>query len=82
MVPPTSDRASRDDLATIPTEDLLELHRRLTRQQRWLEQRWREAEGDAPVVVHLLRLWAEGSAVAEELERRRSAPTDDRGRST
>jgi hypothetical protein len=80
-VPPTSDRTSRDDLAAIPTEDLLDLHRRLTRQQHWLEQRWRDSEGDARVVVHVLRVWAEGAAVTEELERRRSAPPDDRGRS-
>ena len=63
-------------------EDLLDLHRRLTRQQRWLEERWREAGGEAQVVVHLLRLTVEGAAVAEELQRRLPPPPDDSGRST
>ena len=59
------------------TDDLLDLHRRLTRQQRWLEERWREAGGNAQVVVHLLRLSVEGAAVADELRRR--SPGDDSG---
>ena len=54
------------------TDDLLTLHRRLIRQQRWLEERWRESGGDAQVVVQLLRLWVEGSAVTAELKRRLS----------
>ena len=63
-------------------DDLLVLHRRLTRQQRWLEERWREAGGEAHVVLHLLRLSVEGAAVAGELQRRRPPPPDDSGRST
>jgi hypothetical protein len=58
-------------------DDLFDLHRRLIRQQRWLEERWREAGGDAQVVLHLLRLSVEGAAVAEELRRR--LPPDDSG---
>ncbi len=58
------------------TDDLLALHRRLTRQQRWLEERWRESGGDARVVVHLLRLSVEGAAVADELNRRQPPPDD------
>jgi hypothetical protein len=63
------------------TSDLFALHRRLTRQQHWLEQQWRAAEADPRVVIHLLRLWVEGSAVAQELKRRLAPSTDDRGRS-
>jgi hypothetical protein len=70
------DAPSREELAALPTDALLELHRRLTQQQRWLEARWRVAGDDAQVVVHLLRLWAEGAAVAEEVERRLSPPDD------
>jgi hypothetical protein len=56
------------------TEDLVELHRGLVQQQRWLEEKWRESGADAQVVVHLLRLWVEGSAVTRELQLRRVAP--------
>jgi len=61
------------------TDDLLTLHRRLIRQQRWLEERWRESGGDAQVVVQLLRLSVEGAAVADELNRRLPPPADDSG---
>jgi hypothetical protein len=61
------------------TDELHELHRRLIRQQHWLEERWREAGGEAQVVLHLLRLSVEGAAVAEELKRR-EPPPDDSGR--
>src|SRR5882672_6023413 len=44
-----SDKTSREDLAAMATSDLLELHHRLTRQQRWLEHRWRAREGDAQI---------------------------------
>ena len=57
------------------TDELLERHARLVQQQRWLEQRWREAGADSQVVVHLLRLWVEGSAVTRELERRAAIPS-------
>ena len=59
------------------TSDLLELHHRLSRQHRWLEHRWRATEGDAQIVMQLLRLWVEGSAVASELKRRLPAQEDD-----
>jgi hypothetical protein len=69
-VPRPDETTSHEDLAGMETDDLLELHGRLVQQQRWLEQRWRDAGGDAQVVVHLLRLWVEGSAVTQELQRR------------
>ena len=58
------------------TDELLELHGRLVQQQRWLEEKWREGGGDAQVVLHLLRLWVEGSAVAQELQRRSNQAAD------
>jgi hypothetical protein len=56
------------------TDELLDLHRTLAQQQLWLEERWRETGGDAQIVVHTLRLWGEGAAVARELQQRISGP--------
>jgi len=65
---------SEEELAGMETGELLERHGRLVQQQRWLERRWREAGTDSQVVVHLLRLWVEGSAVTRELQRRATTP--------
>jgi hypothetical protein len=61
------------------TDDLLDLHDRLAQQQEWLEQCWRATGGDPQVVVQLLRLWAEGSAVEAELKRRLTSLEDHDG---
>jgi hypothetical protein len=52
------------------THVLLDLRRCFVRQQHWLEARWRATSGDPEVVMHLLRLWADGLALTTELSRR------------
>jgi len=54
------------------TDELYDLHGRLVREQQWLEEQWRATDDDTQVVVELLRLWVQGSAVAAELKRRLS----------